>query len=96
MYMKGRRWRMTWKRFPTTGQPGGPDAAAASRAVAVEATQLVELGTPARRRTLVTTTFIGGDGLVTAPIAGRCCLLAGPPCAQPGNCPFQHHCTFGI
>ena len=23
-YMKARRWRATWKRFPTTGQPGGP------------------------------------------------------------------------
>uniref|UniRef100_A0A7C9AI51 Uncharacterized protein n=1 Tax=Opuntia streptacantha TaxID=393608 RepID=A0A7C9AI51_OPUST len=23
-YMKGRLWRITWKRFPTIGQPGGP------------------------------------------------------------------------
>jgi hypothetical protein len=24
IYMKGRRWRMTWKRLPTIGHPGGP------------------------------------------------------------------------
>lgn len=23
-YMKGRFWRMTWTRFPTSGHPGGP------------------------------------------------------------------------
>jgi len=22
--MNGRRWRITWKRLPTIGQPGGP------------------------------------------------------------------------
>lgn len=24
MKMKGRRWRITWIRLPTIGQPGGP------------------------------------------------------------------------